>query len=359
MRRPADRHVALDGGCGNHRRASKGVQVRFPGRSRRHQAEPYAFYPPYEAARAELLARRPEPGVEAADRPFGPIHSIAVDVGLDDYLFSVYVVADGSISIYSSAGIHSTGLRGAPKVAAAAATIVNEVRETLGRYTPVADLAALPLPDRGRSQVLVRTHDGDLVASNAVDAQRKLVDEIAAMAFLLTRLARSALAEGFDRVEAGDIVYTLAPDYRRIRSALLDWLPEHLPATAKVAGVLVEFGDAETQTVTSLFAFADGSTSVYRSDGAVAEGLSETPGIAAAAAEMLGSVAGSLAAFGPAGLFSPPQPGHVQFVIQARFEADGEWIEAIATASRGALAGGGHPLSAAFACATEILRIAG
>ena len=333
--------------------------MRLFGRTSRHEPEPYVLYPPYGEARAAVLARGPEPGVEAADRPFGPLFSVVVDVGLEDYLMTVCIVADGAISIYSSAGIHSTGLRGAPSVAAAAATIVEEIASNLGQLTPVGDLAAVPIPERGHSQILARTHRGDLIASDTLEEQRKLVAEVAAMAFLLGRLARAALAEGFDRVEAGDIVYALAPEYRRIRSALLDWLPEHLPDMARVAGAAVEIGDAETQTVTSLFVFADGSTSVYRSDGAVGEGLSERPGVAAASAELLDAVGRSLGVFGPAGLLSPPQPGRVLFVVRARFESDGEWTEGVATAGGETLARGGHPLSPAFACAREILRMAG
>jgi hypothetical protein len=123
--------------------------------------------------------------------------------------------------------------------------------------------------------------------------------------------------------------------------------------------VAVEIPDAETETVTSLFAFADGSTSVYRSDGTLAEGLSGITGVAEAARGLLDSVEAALSAFGPAELISLPQPGRVQFVAHARLGVDGEWAELLAMAARAALADGSHPLAAAFDRANELLRIAG
>ena len=54
-----------------------------------------------------------------------------------------------------------------------------------------------------------------------------------------------------------------------------------------------------------------------------------------------------------------PQPGRVQFVARARLDEDGEWTELLAIASREELADPSHPLSASFARASEVLRIAG
>jgi hypothetical protein len=198
-------------------------------------------------------------------------------VGLDTDLVSIYLFADGTISIYNTGGIHSTGLRGAPKVADAAAAILEEVEKTLAEFSPVEDIGALPLPQRGHSQILARTLDGDFAALGQSNQKHGPVAVLAAMAILLTKLARTVLIDGLDRVEAGEVRYPVEREYRRIRSALMDWLPapERLPAAARVAGVAVEIGDAETRTVTSLFAFADGSTSLYRSDGTLVEGLSE------------------------------------------------------------------------------------
>ena len=126
------------------------------------------------------------------------------DVGLDTNLVSVYLFADGTITIYSSEGIHSTGLRGASKVAAAATTIFEEVDAALGEFSPVEDVSTLPLPNRGESQILARTYEGDFAASGRLRSKHQVVAELAAMALLLTQLARMALVEGFDRVEAGD-----------------------------------------------------------------------------------------------------------------------------------------------------------
>lgn len=318
------------------------------------------LHPPYGEARSKLLSRRPAPEDDATARPFGRLFAVVADVGLDDYLVSVYLFADGTISIYSSVGIHSTGLRGAPKVAAAAAVIFDEVERTLGEFSPVEDLDALPLPDRGHAQILARTYAGDMAAFDWPDPKHGPVAELSAMALILTRLARMALVEGFDRVEAGEVLYRLTPEYRRIRSTLMDWLPapEQLPEATRVASVAVEIGEAATETVTSLFAFADGSVSVYRSDGTLVEGLSETPGIAGAAHALLESVDAALSAFGPAELISLPQPGRVQFVARARLGGNVEWSELVAVASRQALADDRHPLSAAFDRANEILRIA-
>jgi hypothetical protein len=346
---------------GDHRAVPEGLRVRFLGRSPRREAVPYVLHEPYGEARSKLLSRRPAPEDDTTARPFGRLFAIVADLGLDDYLVSVYLFADGTISIYSSVGIHSTGLRGAPKVAEAATAIFEEVEQTLGEFSPVEDLGLLPLPDRGHSQILVRAYDGDFAASDRLDQRHAMVATLAAMALLLTRLARSAIVEGFDRVEAGEVRYWLTPEYRSIRSTLLDWLPasEQLPAATRVASVAVEIGEAETETVTSLFAFADGSTSLYRSDGTLMKGLSETPGIADAARALLESIELALSAFGPAGLISLPQPGRVQFVARARLDENSEWSQLLAVASREALAGGLHPLSAAFDRANEVLRIAG
>jgi hypothetical protein len=89
------------------------------------------------------------------------------------------------------------------------------------------------------------------------------------------------------------------------------------------------------------------------------KGLSVTPGVADAARALLESIKPALSAFGPAELISLPQPGRVQFVARARLDENSEWSQLLAVASREALAGGLHPLSAAFDRANEVLRIAG
>ena len=341
--------------------------MRFLGRSPRRDAVPYVLHRPYGEARSKLLSRRPAPEDDAADgpagtaRPFGRPLAVVVDVGLDTYLVSVYLFADGTITIHSSEGIHSIGLRGAPKVAAAATAILEEVEASFGEFSPVEDVSTLPLPDRGNSQILARTYEGDFAASDRLNSKHEVVAELAAMALILTQLARIALVEGFDRVDAGEVRYRLSPEYRRVRSTLMDWVPalEQVPEAVRVVSVAVEIGEAETETVTSLFAFADGSTSVYRSDGTLAKGLSGTPGVADAARALLDSIETALSAFGPAELISLPQPGRVQFVARARLRQDGEWTELLAIATRAELADGSHLLSASFDRANEVFRIAG
>jgi hypothetical protein len=340
--------------------------MRFLGRSPRREPVPYVLHPPYAEARSQLLSRRPAPEDDAAagpagtPRPSGQLFAVVADLGLDDHLVSVFMFADGTISIYSSVGIHSTGLRGATKVAEAATAIFEQVEQTLGEFSPVEDVGVLPLPDRGQSQILARTYEGDFAVSDRLNHRHEVVATLAAMALILTRLARIALVEGFDRVEAGEVGYRLAPEYRRLRSTLMDWLPasEQIPAATRVASVAVEIGEAATETVTSLFAFADGSTSLYRSDGTLMEGLSETPGMADAARALLESIEPALSAFGPVELISLPQPGRVQFVARARLGENAEWSQLVAVASRQALADGLHPLSAAFDRANVIIRIA-
>jgi hypothetical protein len=282
-------------------------------------------------------------------------------MGLETDLVSVYLFSDGTISIYNTGGIHSTGLRGAPKVAEAAAAILEEVEKTLGEFSPVEDLSSLPLPHRGHAQILARTLQGDFAAFDQANPKHGPVAVLGAMALILTKLARTVLIEGLDRVEAGEVRYPVAPEYRRIRSTLMDWVPgpERLPAAARVAGMAMEFGDAATETVTSLFAFADDSVSLYRSDGTLVEGLSELPGIADAAHALLTSIESALPAFKPAELVSLPQPGCVQFMARVRLGGAGEWTKLLTVASREALADGSHPLSAAFDRANEVLRIAG
>ncbi len=332
--------------------------MRFLGRHPRQPPAPYVIRSPYGEARAQLLSRRPTAGDDAPGT--GRLLEIVIDAGLDADLISVYLLADGTISVYSAAGIHSTGLRGAPRVVEAAAAIRDEVTESLGAFRPVDDVAELPLPDRGHSQVLVRTGDGDLAASDRDGHGHGTVGRLAAMALLLTQLARAALVEGFDRVEAGETAYRIAPEYRRIRSTLLDWVPapDHLAADALIAGVAVEIGDAATGTVTSLFAFADGSISLWRSDGTLAEGLSDREGVAEAARALLDSVDAARPAFVPAWVIPLPQPGRAQFVIRARRDGAADWTELAATASVAELADPRHPLAPAFTRATEVLRIA-
>lgn len=332
----------------------------FLRRSLPRKATPYVLHPPYSEARSRLLSQRPATEDSGA-RPYGRLFAVVVDVGLDDYLVSVFLFADGTISIYSTGGLHSTGLRGAPTVAEAATAIFEEVEGALGGFSPVEDIGALPLPDRGRWQILARTYDGDVAASDEMDQKHGRVATIAAMALLLTQLARAALVEGLDRIEAGEVRYEIAPEYRRIRSTLMSWVPAagRLAPHARVARVSVEIGEAETQTVTSVFVFGDGSTSVYRSDGTLMEGLSGTPGIADAARALLDSIENALGAFGRGELIPLPQPGRVQFVARARLDEDGEWTELLAIASREELADPSHPLSASFARASEVLRIAG
>ena len=332
----------------------------FLRRSLPRKATPYVLHPPYSEARSRLLSQRPATEDSGA-RAYGRLFAVVVDVGLDDYLVSVFLFADGTISIYSTGGLHSTGLRGAPTVAEAATAIFEEVEGALGGFSPVEDIGALPLPDRGRWQILARTYDGDVAASDEMDQKHGRVATIAAMALLLTQLARAALVEGLDRIEAGEVRYEIAPEYRRIRSTLMSWVPAagRLAPHARVARVSVEIGEAETQTVTSVFVFGDGSTSVYRSDGTLMEGLSGTPGIADAARALLDSIENALGAFGRGELIPLPQPGRVQFVARARLDEDGEWTELLAIASREELADPSHPLSASFARASEVLRIAG
>jgi len=335
--------------------------VRLLGRSARKEAVPYALHPQYVEERAKLLARRPTPDDDATARPFGRLLAVVVDVGMQTYLFSVYLFADGTITIYSSQGIHSTGLRGAPKVVVAAQAIFEEVEATFVEFSPVEDISALPTPDRGISQILARTYEGDFAVSDRLDSKNKVVAKLTAMALILSQLARMALVEGFDRVEAGEVTYQLAPGYRHVRSTLLDWLPapEEIPAATRVVSVAVEIARAEAKTVTSLFAFADGSTSVYSSDGMVAKGLTGIPGVAVAARALLDSIEPALPAFGQVELIPLPQPGRVQFVAHVRHGEDGEYMELFATASREEFADGSHPLSAAFERANELLRIAG
>jgi hypothetical protein len=187
----------------------RGLRVRFLGRSPRREAIPYVLHPPYGEARSKLLSRRPDPEDEAAAGPagtaraFGRLFAVVADVSLDTHLVSVYLFADGTIEIYSSVGLHSSGLRGAPSVAAAATAILEEVEAGLGEFSPVEDVSTLPLPDRGYSQILARTYEGDFAASDRLNSKHKMVVELAAMALLLTQLARMALDEGFDRLEAG------------------------------------------------------------------------------------------------------------------------------------------------------------
>jgi hypothetical protein len=332
--------------------------VRFLGHSHRPPVTPYVLYPPYEEARAKLLARRPSRWGQAGE-PFGRLFGVVLDIGLDDYMVSIYLFDDGTISIYSTGGIHSTGLAGAPRVADAAVAIFEEVEANLGELSPVEDIATLPVPDRGHSQILVRTYTGDLAAFDQPEAWHRSMATIAAMALLLTQLARAAVAEGFDRVEPGEVRYQLAPEIRRIRSTLLDWQPspDQIAPGARVASMSVEIGEAGA--VTSLFALADGSISVYRSDGTVAESLGGTPGMAETARGLLDSVGTALEAFGPAALLPLPQPGRVQFVTRARPSEHGEWTELRAVVNRETLEEGSHPLSATFARANEVLRIAG
>ena len=333
--------------------------MKFLGRPQHRPEMPYALHTPYPEARAELLARRP---AVTDPRPFGDLFAVVVDVGLEHYLVSVFLLADGSISVYSTGGIHSTGLRGAPKVVAAAEAIVADVRSAFGAFKAVGDMAALPLPDRGESRVLARTFDGDFVLAEHLGARHETVAQLAALALLLTQLARTAVVEGFDRVEPGEVAYRLSEEYRRLRSALMAWIPdaEDMPVHAKVAGVVVEIGHAASESVTSVFAFADGSTSVYRSDGAQAEGLSGTAGIGAASSGLLAAVGGALAEFAPVLDVVPlPQPGHVHFVAHARLGDDTEWSELLARAGEAELSTGKHPLSAAYARAKEILGLAG
>ncbi|HEX7491985.1 MAG TPA: hypothetical protein VF337_09820 [Candidatus Limnocylindrales bacterium] len=335
--------------------------MRLMGRSPRGEAAAYVVRSPYGEARAELLSRRPGSVDNVSAGPFGRLFAVVADMGLEMDLVSVYVFADGTIAIYNTGGIHSTGLRGAPKVSQAAEAILEEVEKTLGEFSPVEDIGTIPLPRRGHCQILARTLDGDFVAFDQSNPKHGPVAVLAAMALILTKLARTVLIEGLDRVEAGEVRYAVAPEYRRIRSTLMDWLPgpERLPAAARVAGVAMEFGDAATDTVTSLFAFADDSTSLYRSDGALVEGLSEVPGMAIAARALLASIEAALPEFRPAELISLPQPGRVQFMARARLGGSGEWTRLLAITSREALAGGRHPLSAAFDQANEVLRIAG
>ena len=335
--------------------------MRFLGRSPWRGVAPYVLHPPYREARSTLLSRRPAPGDDLPAPPFRRLFAVVADMGLADFLVSVYLFADGTVSIYGTNGIHSTGLRGAPNVAEAATAMLEEVENALGEFSPVEDLGALPLPDRGRAQILVRTSAGDMAAFDRQNPKHGPVGELSAMALILTRLARMALVEGFDRVEAGEMLYRVAPEYRRLRSTLLDWLPgpERVPVAARVAGVAVEIGDADTETVTSLFAFVDGSTSLYRSDGTLVEGLSEIPGIAEAVGALLASVATALPVFGPAELITLPQPGRVQFVARAKPYGVGEWMQLVAITSQAALIDGSHPLSVAFERANEVLRIAG
>ena len=335
--------------------------MRFLGRPSWREEAPYVLHPPYGEARSRLLARLPAPGDDGTTSAFGLLFVVVADIGLADSLVSVYLFADGTISIYGTNGIQSTGLRGAPNVAAVATEMLETVGKTLGEFSPVDDLGALPLPARGHAQILVRTPEGDLAAFDRPNPKHGPVAGLSAMALTLIRLARMALVEGFDRVEAGDVLYRVSVEYRRIRSALLNWLPapERLPADARVAGVAMEVGDPYTDTVTSLFAFADGSTSLYRSDGTLVEGLSEVPGMAEATRALLAAIEIALPAFEPADLIALPQPGRVQFMARARPERDGEWTQLVAIASRAALANDSHPLSAAFARAHEVLRIAG
>ena len=322
--------------------------MRLLGHSARKKAVPYALHPQYVEAREKLLARRPIPNDDVPARPFGRLFAVVVDVGMDTYVVSVYLFANGTITICSSQGIHSTGLRGAPKVVVAAQAIFEEVEAAFGEFSPVEDISALP-------------YEGDFAVSDRLNSKNKAVAKLAAMALILTQLARMALVEGFDRVEAGEVTYQLAPGYRHVRSTLLDWLPasKEIPAAARVVSVAVEIAEAEAKTVTSLFAFADGSTSVYSSDGMVTKGLTGRPGVADAARALLDSIEPALSVFGTVELIPLPQPGRVQFVAHARLGGESEYAELFATASREGLVDGSNTLSAAFDRASELLRIAG
>jgi hypothetical protein len=355
--------------------------VRFLDRSHRVSA-PYPIRPPYGQARASLLAKRPpvDPGsggsvadggapaaapaaavVAPTVRPRARPFSVVVDLGLETYLVSVFLFADGTISIYSTEGIHSTGLRGSAKVAAAGDVILDDVATSLREFVPVDDIAALPLPGRGEIQILVRTSEGDLAASDGLGTKRALLASLGSLALLLTQLARAAVVEGFDRVEAGELRYELTPDFRRIRTTLLDWVPrpEELLINGRVAGVAVEFGDAESGTITSLFAFADGSASVYRSDGSLtrsAGGAGSSVVVTDRVKELLDGFESALSVFGPAALIAPPQPATVQFVAHVRRPDDADWIQVVAVVARRDLDSGSHPLSTALERALALLR---
>ena len=205
----------------------------------------------------------------------------------------------------------------------------------------MSDLGTLPIPDPAARRILVRTYKGDFAASDRLGSKHEVVAELSAMGLIVTQLARAALIEGFDRVEAGEVRYRMDPEYRRVRSTLMSWIPEQeqVPPAARVVSVVVEMADAEARTVTSLFAFADGSTSVYRSDGTLADGLSGIAGVADAAGALLRSIETALPAFRPSALLPLPQPGRVQFVAHARLRDDGVWTELVAIATRAELGG--------------------
>ena len=78
---------------------------------------------------------RLRPGWPGAGRAaIRAIFAVVVDVAHDTYLVSVYLFADGTITIHSSAGTHSTGLRGAPSVVEGAAAIFEEVEAKLAEF---------------------------------------------------------------------------------------------------------------------------------------------------------------------------------------------------------------------------------
>ena len=87
--------------------------------------------------------------------------------------------------------------------------------------------------------------------------------------------------------------------------------------------------------------------------------MSEVPGIDEAVRALLASVETALPVFGPAELTTLPQPGRVQFVIRARPDGVGEWMQLVAITSQAAQIDATHPLSVAFERANEVLRIAG
>ena len=123
------------------------------------------------------------------------------------------------------------------------------------------------------------------------------------------------------------------------------WAPsDRLP---RVWGALVEVGLPDGPV--TLVSLVDGTTSLYLGNGGGTIGAGEAAPIAEASLELLARLDASLVHLGPIWEFPLPETGQVRFVVLTYAGSFG------ADAAESELVEGTHPLSAAFAAASDVL----
>ena len=118
----------------------------------------------YQALRSQALSvERTSPGLSAVP-PDAPVWGLLMEMGFPNGAATLFVLADGTTSLYHSGGGGVIGGQAHETVRRANATLLAEANKLVARLSPTS---AYPLPQAGSTVFYARTDSGILAGGGA------------------------------------------------------------------------------------------------------------------------------------------------------------------------------------------------